>query len=79
MKTLFVVEVASSNRSAELAVIAREDINFRSDCIVLFLRKNFIVKNEGKGHTPSTIEIPSLPGSRLGPNKAVTVGNDQTR
>ena len=40
--------------------------------MVLPLRANFIVKNQGQGHFSSTTEIPSLPGSRLCPNKAVS-------
>ena len=47
--------VASPNRSVELAVVAREDIHFRGDSIILYLRDNLIVKNHCQGHAPSTI------------------------
>ena len=50
LETLFVLAVASSNRLAELAMVVREDINFRGDSMVLSLRANFIVKNQGQGH-----------------------------
>ena len=36
-----------------------------------FFAANFIVKNQGQGYAPSTIENPNLPGSGLCPNKAV--------
>ena len=54
------------NRSAELAAVARENINFRGDSMVLSVRANFIVKNQGQGHAPFTVEIPNLPASSLG-------------
>ena len=69
MKTLFVVVVASSNISVELAAVARED--FRDDYMVLPLRANFIVKNQGPRTSPN-IEIPNLPGSWLCPNKTLS-------
>ena len=55
----------------ELAAVAREDINFRGDSMVLSLRAKFVIKNQGftLGHAPSTIEIPNLKASKLGPNK----------
>ena len=40
LKTLFVLAVASSNRSAELAAVAREDISLRGSSMVLPLRYN---------------------------------------
>ena len=71
LKTLFVVAVAFSNRTAELATDSREDVNFRGDSMVLSLRPNFILKNQTQRHSPSIIKIPNLPGSRLCPNTAV--------
>ena len=45
LKIMFVMAVVSSNRWTEPAAVAREDINFRGDSMVLPLRANFIVKN----------------------------------
>ena len=66
--------VASSNRSAEVAEVSqvtRQDINFRGHSKVLPLGTNFIGKNQGQKHAPSSIQTPNLPGSRLCSNKAV--------
>ena len=41
LKTLFFVAVVSSKRSAKLAAVAREDINFRGNSLVLPSRANF--------------------------------------
>ena len=70
-KTLFLVAMASSNRSCELAAIDRSNIVFRQNSVTLPVKPGFIFKNQAQFHAPSLIEIPDLPGSSLCPVKAL--------
>ena len=60
MKTLFLVAVASGNRSSELAAIDRTNIAFRRNGVSLPVLEGFLFKNQTLSHSPSPISFPSL-------------------
>ena len=70
-KTLFLVACAASNRTAELAAIARKEVVFRDNDVTFRQRKGFLLKNQTQFHAPSLLRIPSLPDSPLCPVRAV--------
>ena len=70
-KALFLVACAASNRTAELAAIARKEVVFRDNDVTFRQRRGFLLKNQTQFHTPSLLRIPSLPDSPLCPVRAV--------